>query len=229
MGLIKAQVAPQLVRFQWRDVQAEANRVLADAQCRAEAIIAQAQAAAEATRDAAQRDGHEEGYRKGVEEGREQAHRQSLDLCGNDLQTAIATLDKAATEAALFKEQIKAGAIEELVELAIAIARRVTKQQAMIDPHVLVANLRDALAMTSRQRHLRIAIHPSQRQVLASAIPQLEMEWPAIGAAQIVDDASLCPGGCRVFTEHGQIDADLNAQLDRIVAGLLPHRDEEAA
>ena len=61
------------------------------------------------------------------------------------------------------------------------------------------------------------------------SMPHLQIEWPALGQAQIVDDATLTPGGCRVFTEHGQIDADLEQQLDRVVGGLMPPASQEAA
>ena len=34
--------------------------------------------------------------------------------------------------------------------------------------------------------------------------------------------ATLVPGGCRVTSGQGEVDADLNAQLDRIAAKLIP-------
>jgi flagellar biosynthesis/type III secretory pathway protein FliH len=39
---------------------------------------------------------------------------------------------------------------------------------------------------------------------------------------QVIEDASIAPGGCRVFTTQGEIDADLDRQIDRIAADLLP-------
>jgi flagellar biosynthesis/type III secretory pathway protein FliH len=39
---------------------------------------------------------------------------------------------------------------------------------------------------------------------------------------QLIEDASLSPGGCRVFSESGAVDADLETQLDRICVELLP-------
>jgi len=38
----------------------------------------------------------------------------------------------------------------------------------------------------------------------------------------IVDDDSLAPGGCRIATAGGLIDADLDEQINRIAADLLP-------
>ena len=69
---------------------------------------------------------------------------------------------------------------------------------------------------------VRIAIHPSQRKTLDAALPRLALQWPSLSHVQIIEDPSIAPGGCRVFTEHGQVNADLDAQLDRIAGELLP-------
>ena len=42
----------------------------------------------------------------------------------------------------------------------------------------------------------------------------------------VVEDAALAPGGCRVHTRGGKIDASLDAQLDRITADLMPAPEE---
>ena len=92
-----------------------------------------------------------------------------------------------------------------------------------------MANLQDALALAGRGRPLRVAIHPSQKDVLSTALPHLKLEWPAMETAQIIEDGSLSPGGCRVFTEHGAIDADIASQLDRVIDNLIPPGPPEAA
>ena len=230
MGLIKAQVAPQAVRFQWRDIHAEATQVLTDALRRSETIISEAQAAADAiSRRRKRRRTPTRVIAMDLLKGVQKVARTRSTRANQELRKAVVALNTAAAEAIGAKEQMKSDAVSELVELAVAIAERVIKRQVMIDPQVLVANLREALALTGRQKQLRVAIHPSQCQVLAAAIPQLQMEWPAIGGAQIIEDESLTPGGCRVLTDHGQIDADLNAQLDRVIAGLLPPASQEEA
>ncbi len=98
----------------------------------------------------------------------------------------------------------------------------------MLDPEVLYANVQESFALAPRGKQLRIAIHPSQREVLSAAMPRLKLEWPSLEAAQIVEDASVSAGGCRLFTEQGQIDADLESQLDRVVANLMPGSQEGA-
>ncbi|MEO6436591.1 MAG: FliH/SctL family protein, partial [Tepidisphaeraceae bacterium] len=117
-------------------------------------------------------------------------------------------------------------AIADAVELGVAIAERVAKRCGLVDPRVLHENVRAAMKLTVRaSSSLRIVIHPSQRATLSTFVADLQAEWPALGRAEIVEDETISPGGCRMHTAHGGIDADLRTQLDRIAAKLLPQRD----
>jgi flagellar assembly protein FliH len=109
-----------------------------------------------------------------------------------------------------------------VVKLAIAIARRVTKRQGQADPQVLMANLVEAMKLVVHAADVRIAVHPSQQQTLADELPRLRLAWPRLQHVDLVEDASLSPGGCRILTHQAQVDADLDVQLDRVVADLFP-------
>ncbi len=229
MGLIKAEVAPHVVNFHWRDVEADAQRLVSDAQKHAETILRNAQAQAESLQEAARIEGFQRGHEDGLAQGRDEARQAAIGDFSHQMELTIAALHEAVAQTVASQRAMADNAVNEMVGLAIAIAQRVTKRQATMDPQVLIENLRESLALVGRQKQVRIAIHPAQRQVLSAALPQLQLEWPALGTAQIVEDASLHPGGCRVFTDHGRIDADVQAQLDRVITELMPQRNEEAA
>ncbi|HYO11109.1 MAG TPA: FliH/SctL family protein [Tepidisphaeraceae bacterium] len=257
MGLLKAADAQPLgvVHLSLRDIEAEARARQERAERDAEALVAGAESraaevrdealaraaavesdaaarAAEVESDARSRGaaaghaaGHAEGFALGLAEGRQQAAEQHAE----ELTAVVAALSLAIEEVSAARQKVEADALDDVVELAVAIARRVTKRQAEIDPQVMVANLRAALSLTGRGAEIRVAIHPAQRAVLMKALPLLKMEWPALVDTHVVDDESLTIGGCRVFTAHGRIDADLAAQLDRVVSDLLPDRAAGAA
>ena len=65
--------------------------------------------------------------------------------------------------------------------------------------------------------------------MLTEALPKLQLRWPELKHIELVEDETLSPGGCRIFTRHGQIDADLDGQLQRIAAELVPAPPEAAA
>ncbi|HWE03151.1 MAG TPA: FliH/SctL family protein [Tepidisphaeraceae bacterium] len=227
MGLIKSSTTPLTASpFSLADIEDAAKRVLLRARQQADQLLAAAQSEATQLKATAKVLGLAEGVREGTARGLEQGHKageqQALKENAVQLQNAIAALSKAATVLDQTRCELEASALAEVVKLAIAIARRVTKRQGLIEPEVFTANLEEAMKLVVQQVDLRIAIHPSQRKTLDAALPALGLKWPSLKHLEIVEEPAIEPGGCRISTRHGSIDADLNVQLDRVAADLLP-------
>lgn len=228
MGLIKSSNSPLAAAtpFSLADIERAAKGILLRAQQQAEQLLAAAQAEGELLKEQARAEGlaagRQEGTAQGMEQGRLAGQQLALNEHRERLQHAYAAFAKAATFLEANRGDLEATALSEVVRLAIAIARRVTKRQGLIDPEVLTGNLGEALKLVVHSTDVRVAIHPAQRATLDAALPQLRLQWPNLAHVHVVEDSALEPGGCRVFTEQGQIDADLAGQLDRIVADLLP-------
>jgi flagellar assembly protein FliH len=227
MGLIKSIDAPSAVTpFSLADVERAARMILLRARQQAEQLLAVAQAEGETLKEEARaqglKDGHREGTAQGLEQGRAAGQQQALNDHRAQLQHAVAALTKAATALDSSRGDLEATGLLEVVKLSMAISRRVTKRQGLLDPQVLTSNLAEAMKLTVQSTNVRVAIHPLQRATLDAALPELRLKWPNLEYVKIIEDSSLDPGGCRVFTEEGQVDADLAGQLDRIAAELLP-------
>jgi flagellar assembly protein FliH len=231
MGLIKSQDAPPaLSPFSMKDVEQQARALLLAARRKAEQLLVAAQEEGEQIRAQAKADGFEEGRRaaweEGVQQGTVAGQQQALSEQSRALGEAVAALMEATQQIEQSRAALEAEALQDVVQLSLAVARRVTKRQGELDPLVLQENLRDALRLVVHASDLRVAIHPSQRATLADALPALALEFPQLSHVDIVDDSALAPGGCRIYTRGGKIEADLGAQLDRIVADVMPTAEE---
>jgi len=234
MGLIKSDNTPSSIApFSMADIERHAKNILLRAQHRAEQLLAAAQGEAENLKKQAHAEGLAEGHRLGLAQGTEQGKQAGQQLALNEtrvqFQNAMKSLTAAMTSLDAHRAELETAALVEVVQLAIGIARRVTKRQGLLDPDMLAENLKDAMKLVVRAVDVRIAIHPAQRATLDGVLPQLRIQWPSLVHVKVIEDASIEPGGCRVFTENGQIDADLNGQLDRIAAELLPVADDVTA
>jgi len=227
MGLIKAEHAPSsLVPFSMKDVENQAKAILLRARQQAERLLAEAQAEAELLRQQAKADGLAEGRRegtaKGLEEGKTSGHDQALAQHAAAMTSLVNALTNAAAQLNASRQELEANALVEVVELAAAIARRATKRQGMIDGGVLTENLREAMRLVVHASDVRIAVHPAQKKTLEAELPNLRLAWPQLKHVELTEDATLVPGGCRIFTAHGMVDGDLETQLDRVIDELLP-------
>jgi flagellar assembly protein FliH len=228
MPLIKSSspAAAGATPFSVRDIEQQALLILARARKAAEREVAQARLDAEQIKADAKAAGlaegkaagHAEGLKQGKAAGQADAlkqHSAQLTTLAKSLTTAVAEFDKE-------RQAIASAASEEVVKLAVAIARRVCKTLGTKDGHVLSANAQEAVKLAVGKSDLRIAVNPAQRQALLSLLPQLKLQWPQIKHVELVDDPQLAAGGCRVHTAGGgQIDADLDHQVDRIAAELV--------
>ena len=233
MGVIKSTNAPAaLSPFSMKDIENQARAILLRARQQAEQLLTETQTEAETLRTAAHAqgmaEGRKEGLAKGAEEGRKSGHQQALTEHRVQLTNLIKGLSGAMSQLDASRRELESQALREVVELAIAVARRVTKRQGLVDPAVLSANLAEAMKLVVLASDVHIAINPVQRMTLEDALPRLQMDWPSLQHVQLIDDPALAPGGCRIITQQGQVDGDLDGQLDRVVNELLPISEEAA-
>jgi flagellar assembly protein FliH len=234
MALIKSTNAPpSLSPYSMRDIEAQATALLRGARRAAEQLLAEAQREADALKLQARAEGLSEGERdglaKGLEEGRRTGHQAAMNEMKAQLAQVWAALSSAVTQLESARIELEAAGISEVVGLSTAIARRVTKRQAAIDPTVLTANIGEAMSLAVHAADVRIVINPAQRQTLTRELPKLQLHWPNLKHVELVEDASVSPGGCRVMTRHGEVDAQIDTQLDRVIAELMPENSPGAA
>ena len=62
----------------------------------------------------------------------------------------------------------------------------------------------------------RIHLNPSDREALGDQVDLLTKELAPLATAELISNPSITPGGCRVETQFGSIDQQLETQLKRI-------------
>jgi flagellar assembly protein FliH len=227
MGLIKSPDIPLSVSaFSMHDIEAAAKSVLMKARLQAEKIVNEARTESEQIKSQAQKAGHSEGFSQGraegLETGKKNGHAEALAANKAAMTQLINSLTETIRQIDDGRDQLQTNAINEVVALACSIARKVTKRQANLDERIMCENLREALSLAVHAADVRIAVHPSQFKTLQAELPNLRIAWPQLKHIEVVEDGAIGQGGARVFTQHGKIDGDLDAQLDHVIADLLP-------
>ncbi len=203
----------------------QAQTLLLRAKRAADTLLAEAQREGDLLRQQAKDEGFKlgraEGSKQGIEEGRKTGHQAALAEIKPQLTTTWNALTAAVQQLDAARHDLESEGITEVIHLAAAIARRVTKRQAMLDPAVLVENIREAMKFAVHSADVRIVIHPSQRATLTEELPKLQMNWPNLKHVELADDPTITPGGCRLLTGSGEVDARIEEQLDRVIGDIL--------
>lgn len=168
----------------------------------------------------------ERGRAEGVELGREQGRQEGREEAIRQLHAGVEGERNRLAEqtAALLHSFAEArdGYIHclerESARLALAIAARILRREAQTDPLLLTGAVRVALGQLSAATAVRLCVPAADLALWSEAlahIPNLAIRPEVIG------DARLKLGDCRMETELGSADLALDSQLDVLERGFF--------
>jgi len=153
------------------------------------------------------RDAQAAGLREGEAAGRTRAQA--------ELQPVLTRLARSIEEIGGMRSRLRAEAEADLIQLSVAIARRVLRREMAIDPEALHGLILGALAKLQGQEIARARVHPSHAALLSSCLQQ-----NLNAGIEILPDPSR-EVGCVIFeTARGNLDAGVESQLQEIERGL---------
>jgi flagellar assembly protein FliH len=152
-----------------------------------------------AIRRRAAEEGHQAGYAAGQTAAREEAAR--LQRAADGLDQALAELDQQVAD--------------ELLALAVEIARQVVRREVSAHPEVLLGVVHEALEQLPHQ-HAAIYLNPEDTSLVRSHLG----DSLAHAGHRIFEAPSLKPGDCLVEVGGSQIDATVATRWRRVVESL---------
>ena len=154
------------------------------------------------------REAHAAGLREGEAEGRKRA--------AAELQPVIDRLARSIEEIGGLRARLRAEAEADLVQLSLAIARRVLRRELVIDPEALHGLVLGALEKLSGQEISRVRIHPAHAALVTESLRQNS----ASAKVEVIADPSRALGTVIFETQRGNLDASVDSQLQEIERGL---------
>lgn len=154
--------------------------------------------------------------RRAVEVARARGHERGLAEGRAELADAVEAAGALARELEALVPREAMAVAHSIVELGLAVARRIVGATLERDPSILVGAVEQAAAKMDAGAEARVHVHSAVVDVVRAAWEErhgtayLGKRW-AFEA-----DPSLPPGGCIVRFEHGFVDAGLDAQLEEL-------------
>jgi flagellar assembly protein FliH len=162
---------------------------------------------------------------KAVEEGREaaiQAAQASLRTrLDQQLTSVLAALRQAAETIDHSRHAWQQHWEQHTIDLACSIAARICRRELGKQPEITLAWVREALGLAAGNAEVTVRLHADDHATLATQIEAIAKQLAGLGNVQIIADPAITAGGCRVDTEFGSLDLQLEQQLARIAEELL--------
>ncbi|MFZ4498215.1 MAG: FliH/SctL family protein [Burkholderiales bacterium] len=142
---------------------------------------------------------YREGWQAGLEEGRAAVN------------SRLATLNKAIEQASGLLANTEATLAPRLLNLVVAMAREVIRAELKLQPESLLVVVREALAvMPSGTEAPNIHLHPDD-------VAWMRDEPSVNGAWQLVPDAGMARGSCRIELGESFVESELAGRWARVL------------
>lgn len=150
----------------------------------------------------------EAAFRQGEAAGRAAA--------SQELEAQLLRMARTIAELSSHKSRLRQEAERDVVELAMAIARRILRRQILIDPEALAGLVKAAFERVSLREVSEVRVAPAHTGALERFLSQIG----APEAISLLPDATLEPGAVLLQIKSGLVDASAETQLEEIGRGL---------
>lgn len=162
----------------------------------------------------------DEMYRNGMDEGRRQAER--------GLANVFKSLRDGVTALTGLRSRLLKESEEDLLTLAVMIARKIVQREISQDPGILASIIASAVGGCTERDRVVVHLNPddyglvsANRQTFLSGLGD---DFPIT----LSPNEDVGPGGCLVETSTGTVDARIESQIDEIYRTLLEERSVQA-
>lgn len=182
------------------------------------AVPAPATSPAPSAVDAAQieRDAFMKGYAQGERAGAEAAAARG--------DAVVRRLTETVDELRKLKADLLHKTEQQVVQLALAIARRIIHREVSLDRELVAAMGRVAIDRLGAVSSATIRLHPDDYAAVMRGYPEGTAD---AGVTSVVADPLVRRGGCLVESDFGLIDVSVDAQIREIATALLGDVDGE--
>jgi len=199
--------------FNFADMSNQADDYLGKVRGDAAKIIAEAKQEAQQIRAQAQQQGRQAALEAAKATIKSELQQQ--------LQTLLPALKQVVTEISVSRDNWIRQWEGNAIRLATAIAARITRREIEKDPEISLGLIRESLQLLSGNGDITLRLNPQDHSVLADQVDLLVEEVGKLATTNVVADPRISRGGCRVESEFGIVDQQIESQLARIEEELI--------
>lgn len=216
-----------------RDVENDAEQLLAQARREAEAIVADAHRDAGTLREQARSAGREEGFaagrEQGLAEGRAAGEAQGRQEGALKAAEEFGALNTPAAEmlAAALKllDQKRLALLDEaqqdLLRLAVAIGEKLARRSFDFDPSRIAAQVRAAIDLVAERSAIDLFVNDADLQCVRELLGDITRGYLDLKQVRVHADPAMGRGDVRVTTSRGKVEIGLDRCAQEIARTLL--------
>lgn len=206
---------------EFKNIKSQVDKMREEAEKQAESIVEQANKQAQTIKRQAQEKGYQEGFEKGQGKGYQEGYEKALQDVKSIKEEARKLLMNAHKESRQYIENIR----EEIIELAITMAKRILYRQIDTKEESIIEIVKSALHEAEERKQIIIRCCSSSISILKSHLDEFKKICPN-AYFTFLEDNALEKYGCVIETEEQVMDLEIDQQLKNIKTALLEMREK---
>jgi len=198
----------------------EVATILEKAKMAAEICLNEANQQVAPIKQQAYNEGHQKGYQEGHQEGIIKGQQAGLAEMQQVIDEAIARTQQLLVTGQQGAKQMILAAEEQIIEIALAVARKILAYEIAENPMVVLPLVKAALQKVSDQEEVVIRVAIDDFDAVLMAKKDLQTMVGREQALQIVVDNTIECGSCVIDTSYGTVDAKVDTQFETIKKAL---------
>ena len=160
-----------------------------------------------------------DAYERGLADG----YRKGMEKREKELASSGETLKKLVLEVENIRRNILERGEARVLNLVIAVAGKVIRQEISTDRDIVLNVLREAVKNVLDRDRIKIRLNPRDHERMSKLAPGLIFGFEGIRSITLEAVESISPGGAVIETAFGEVDATIERQLEEILKALLQH------
>lgn len=164
------------------------------------------------------RQSFEDGRARGLQEGRQAEHDAQATVRENAERDHAHKIAEALQSFTQERDRYLQAVEHEVVELALAVAARILRREAQMDPLLLTGAVRVALGQLAHSTVVRLRVPGAEQALWTEAMALVPNLAPK---PVVLTGPEMRLGDCVIETELGSVDLGIRAQLGEIERGFF--------
>lgn len=159
----------------------------------------------------------EEGYTTGYHEGQTTGYAEGRAAAEVEVKAEVSRVQALVSHLEQDLCTVDQQMADQLLELALALAKKIVTQALKLKPELIVPIVQDAIRhLPNAMQHPRLYLHPEDAKLVSMHLSEqiAQESW------SIREDEQLTRGGCRIEANGCEINGDLNVRWQKILSAL---------
>lgn len=170
----------------------------------------------------------EKAYEEAFQLGKEEGSNAAFQAVKADLDQKFADFSSTLEELKSLRSRILKTHEKELIELVFQIGKKIALKELSEDSTSVKSLLETIMLECEQHDQIKIYLSPTDKQFISSQIEAGALTVEELAKIKLVEDSEMTNGGCRVQTEYGSIDSQVEQRVENAWNALksrMPHGD----